>query len=213
MVVRNFQRILLAIALCLGATSAFAQDQSLDSSFTVFGSMRTGGEFSEKDTDITYDASDSSAYGLIWNTRHDGNTEWEVYFSHQPTDVEREGGTLDIPKFDLDIYNLQVGGTYLFDSQGVQSYLVMTLGGAHIKADSEAGDSETYFSGSIGLGLKFFESSRVGLRLEGRVNGVLVRDNSRIFCRTGPDLNACLVEIEGDFFTQFEVMAGITFRF
>jgi hypothetical protein len=223
MVVIKSKSTLLAIALCLGATSAFAQDESLDSSFTVFGSMRTGGEFSEMDSDVTYDASDSSAYGLIWNTRSKRNTEWEVYFSHQPTDVERLGGIINPPKFDLDIYNLQIGGTYLFDSQGVQSYLVMTLGGAHIKADSEAGDSESYFSGSIGLGLKFFESKRVGLRLEGRVNGMLVRDgrvngmlvrdNSRIFCRTGPDLNACLVEIEGDFFTQFEIMAGITFRF
>ncbi|MGI9199726.1 MAG: hypothetical protein ACR2QL_01605, partial [Woeseiaceae bacterium] len=123
MVVRNSKSLWLAIALCLSATSAFAQEQSLDSSFTLFGSMRTGGDFSEKDSDITFDASDSSAYGLIWNTRNDGNTEWEVYFSHQPTDVERQGGVLNPPKFDLDIYNLQVGGTYLFDSQGVQSYL------------------------------------------------------------------------------------------
>ena len=70
MVVRNLKTIWLALALCLGATSAFAQEESLDSSFTLFGSMRTGGEFSEIDSDITFDASDSSAYGLIWNTRH-----------------------------------------------------------------------------------------------------------------------------------------------
>lgn len=212
MVVRTTKCLLLLI-LCADATSALAQEQSPDSSFTAFGAMRTGGSFEEEETGIVYDAKDSAAYGLIWNTRSTGNTEWEVYFSHQPTEVQREDPLLDSPEFDLDIYTLQLGGTYLFDSRGVQSYLVMTLGGTHMKADSEAGDSETYLSGSLGLGLKFMESKRVGFRLEGRAHGVLVRDNSRLFCRTGPDLNACLVEIQGDFFTQFEIMAGITFRF
>lgn len=213
MVVSNRSNNWLALLLCFAATGAAAQDQSFDSSFTVFGSMRTGGEFNEEESDVTFDAKDSGAYGLIWNTRNDGNTEWEVYFSHQPTDVERQDPLVDSPDFNLDIYTLQLGGTYLFNSRGVQSYLAMTLGGTHMKADSESGDSETYLSGSIGLGLKFLESSRVGFRLEGRAHGTLVKDNSRLFCRTGPDLNACLVEIEGDFFTQFEVFAGLTFRF
>ena len=212
MVVKTTKYLLLLI-LCCGATNAYAQSESLDSSFTVFGSLRTGGEFQEEETDIVYDAKDSSAYGLIWNTRHSGTTEWEVYFSHQPTEVQRQDPLVDAPEFDLDLYTLQFGGTYLFDSEGVQSYLVMTLGGTHMKADSEAGDSETYLSGSIGLGFKFLETQRVGFRLEARANGVLVRDNSRLFCRTGPDLNACLVEIQGDFFTQVEIMAGLTFRF
>ena len=213
MVVTKTTKIILAGLLCLGAPLAVAQEKPLDSSFTVFGSLRTGGEFQEEDSDVTYDAADSSGYGLIWNTRSDGNTEWEVYFSHQPTDVERVDPQLDSPDFDLDIYTLQLGGTYLFDSKGVQTYLAMTLGGTHMKADSEAGDSETFLSGSIGLGFKFLESQRVGLRLEGRYHGVLVQDNSKLFCRTGPDLNACLVEIEGDFFSQFELFAGVTFRF
>ena len=213
MVVSKTTKIILASLLCLGAPLAVAQEKPLDSSFTVFGSLRTGGEFQEEDSDVTYDAADSSGYGLIWNTRSDGNTEWEVYFSHQPTDVERVDPQLDSPDFDLDIYTLQLGGTYLFDSKGVQTYLAMTLGGTHMKADSEAGDSETFLSGSIGLGFKFLESQRVGLRLEGRYHGVLVQDNSKLFCRTGPDLNACLVEIEGDFFSQFELFAGVVFRF
>ena len=179
MVVSNSKKVWLIVALCCSAsTSVLAQEKSLDSSFTVFGSLRTGGEFQEEDSDVTYDASDSSAYGLIWNTRNDGDTEWEVYFSHQATDVERVDPLSDTPDFDLDIYTLQLGGTYLFDSKGVQTYLAMTLRGTHMKADSEAGDSETFLSGSIGLGFKFLESQRVGLRLEGRYHGVLLRDNS-----------------------------------
>ena len=69
MVVKTTKYLLLLI-LCCGATNVYAQSESLDSSFTVFGSLRTGGEFQEEETDIVYDAKDSSAYGLIWNTRH-----------------------------------------------------------------------------------------------------------------------------------------------
>jgi hypothetical protein len=213
MVVNKAARLLPIIAICLIAPAAFAQSNSLDSSFTVFGAMRTGGSFQEEESDVTFDAKDSGGYGLIWNTRQNRNTEWEVYFSHQPTEVERQDPLLVSPTFDLDIYTLQLGGTYLFDSRGVQSFLSMTLGGTHMRADSEAGDSETYISGSIGLGLKFREGERLGFRLEGRAHGVLVQDNSRLFCRTGPEENVCAVEIEGEFFSQFEILAGITYRF
>ena len=117
--------------------------------------MRTGGEFSALESDVVYDAQDSSSYGLIWNTRQKRNTEWEVYFSHQATDVERRDPLLITPTLAIDMYTLQLGGTYLFDGNGVQPFLSMTLGGTHMKADSDAGESETFISGSIGLGLKF----------------------------------------------------------
>lgn len=213
MVVRTAAKLGLLATLCLSGGSVFAQDASLNSSFTLFGALRTGGEFSALESDVTYDAQDSSSYGLIWNTRHKRNTEWEVYFSHQPTEVERREPLVISPRFDMDIYTLQLGGTYLFDGQGVQPFLSMTLGGTHMRADSDAGDSETFISGSIGLGLKFREGERLGFRLEGRAHGALVSDKSRLFCRTGPVENICVVEIEGDFFTQFELLAGVTYRF
>jgi hypothetical protein len=89
----------------------------------------------------------------------------------------------------------------------------MTLGGTHAKADSEFGGSDTFFSGSIGLGLKFREGQRLGFRLEGRAHGVLVSSNSSLFCQTGPDENICVVRLEGNLFSQFEAFAGVIFRF
>ena len=101
MVVRRTTKYCLAATLCLGAVGAVAQENSLDSSITVFGALRTGGEFVAQDSDVVYDAKDSTSYGLIWNTRQKRNTEWEVYFSYQPTEVERRDPLLVTPAFDF----------------------------------------------------------------------------------------------------------------
>ena len=213
MVVTNTARFWLLCVVFLGTSKAFAQSDALETEFTIFGGLRAGGEISVEESDAVYTAKDSSSYGLIWNTRHQRNTEWEVYFSRQQTEVELSDPFFILPGIDVDIYTLQLGGTYLFDGEGVRPYLAMTLGGTHAKADSENGGSDTFFSGSIGLGLKFREGERLGFRLEGRAHGVLVSSNSKLFCQTGPDDNICVVQIEGDLFSQFEAFAGVTLRF
>jgi hypothetical protein len=213
MVVRNAARFWLICIVFLGTSNASAQSDALETEFTIFGGLRAGGEMSVEDSDVVYAANDSSSYGLIWNTRQQRNTEWEVYFSRQQTEVELSDPFFILPGIDVDIYTLQLGGTYLFDGKGVRPYLAMTLGGTHVKADSDSGDSDTFFSGSLGFGLKFREGERLGFRLEGRAHGVLVSSNSKLFCRTGPDENICSVQIEGSLFSQFEAFAGVVFRF
>ncbi len=213
MVVKKAARFCLASLGLLCTANAFAQSDMLHTEFTVFGGLRTGGEISVEESDALYKANDSSSFGLIWNTRQESNTEWEVYFSRQQTEVERKDPLLVRPGIDVDIYTLQLGGTYLFDGNGVRPYLALTLGGSHVKAESGSGDSDTFVSGSLGLGLKFREGERLGFRLEGRAHGVLVEDNSKLFCRTGPEENVCAVQVEGDLFAQFEAFAGVTFRF
>jgi hypothetical protein len=213
MVVRNPTISWLICIALLGTSNAFAQSDELETEFTIFGALRAGGEINVEDSDAVYKAKDSSSYGLIWNTRHQRNTQWEVYFSRQQTEVELSDPFFIVPGIDVDIYTLQLGGTYLFDGNGVRPYLAATLGGTHAKADSVNGGSDTFFSGSIGLGLKFREGERLGFRLEGRAHGVLISSNSSLFCSTGPDQNICVVQIEGDLFSQFEAFAGVTFRF
>jgi len=213
MVVRKSAIFGLICVVLLGIPNAFAQSDALETELTLFGGLRTGGEISVEDSDAVFKAKDSSSFGLIWNTREKRNTEWEVYFSRQQTEVERSDPLLLRPSFDVDIYTLQLGGTYLFGGKGVRPYLAMTLGGTHIKADSDSGDSDTFFSGSLGFGMKFREGERLGFRLEGRAHGVFISNDSRLFCRTGPDENICVVQIEGDLFSQFEAFAGVTFRF
>ena len=207
------QRFGLALAASLVAFTASAQEARLDSEITAFGGLRVGGEIEVEESNSVYDADDSSSFGLIWNTRYKGNTEWEVYYSQQQTEFELSDPMIVVPTIDLDLYTVQLGGTYLFDGESVQPFLSMTLGGTHVKTDADGGDSDTFISGSIGLGLKFRQGERLGFRLEGRLHGVLVNESSKLFCSTGPVENVCAVEVEGDILGQFEAFAGVTFRF
>jgi len=202
---------------CLGLLalliSTSATGQALDTELTVFGAYRFGGEISLEESDAVYEAQDSPSYGLIWNRRHQANTQWEVYFSRQQTEVELSNPLIANPLVDVELYTLQLGGTYMWEGNGVRPYIAATLGGTHIKSDSGSGDSDTFFSGSFGVGIKLRPTERLGFRLEARAHAVLVRDSTELFCQTGPDLNVCAIRVQGDLFGQFETFAGVTFRF
>jgi hypothetical protein len=203
----------LAFALLIAATSAAAQE--LETELTVFGGYRFGGSMNVLDSDATYEVQDSSSFGLIWNRRYEANTQWEVFFSQQQTEVELSDPLVADEFVDVELYTLQLGGTYLWEGEAVRPYLVMTIGGTHIKSnpDNGNGDSDTFFSGSIGVGFKMQPTRRLGLRLEARANGVLMRDSTKLFCQTGPNNNVCVVEIEGSMLGQLETFIGIVFRF
>ena len=195
----------------LGPTSLFADE--LDTELTAFGGYRFGGSFEIADTNESYEWRDASSYGLIWNHPYKANTEWEVFFSQQTTEAEFSGtATLD-PEVDVETTTLQIGGTYLWEGVKTHRYLAATVGGTHIKAESQGSESDTFLSGSIGVGIKIAPTARLGLRLEARWNMVLTNNSTDLFCRTGPDLNVCAVAVEGDLFSQVETFAGVVFRF
>ena len=201
----------LAVAFLAVAPLAIAQEHNTE--FTLFGAYRFGGAFDVMDSDVSYEAQDSPSFGLIWNHRHETNTQWEVFFSRQNTEVKLSDPVLADPIVDVDLYTLQLGGTYLWEGDAIRPYLAATLGGTHIKSDSGNGDSDTFISGSIGVGIKIQPDGRLGFRFEARAHGVLMRDSTKLFCQTGPDLNVCAVEIQGDWLGQIETFAGIVFRF
>ena len=201
----------LAVAFLTVAPAAIAQEHNTE--FTLFGAYRFGGTIDVMDSDALYEAQDSPSFGLIWNHRHETNTQWEVFFSQQKTEVELSEPALAEPIVDVDLYTLQLGGTYLWEGDAIRPYLAATLGGTYIKSDAGNGDSDTFISGSIGVGFKMRPGERLGFRFEARAHDVLMRDSTKLFCQTGPDLNICAVEIQGDWFGQIETFAGIVFRF
>lgn len=206
-------KVWIAVTLLIAASCAAGQE--LNTELTVFGGYRFGGSINVLDSDATYEVQDSSSFGLIWNHRHQANTQWEVFFSQQQTEVELSDPMIADPIVDVELYTLQLGGTYLWEGEAVRPYLVMTLGGTHIKSnpDNGNGDSDTFFSGSFGVGFKMQPTKRLGLRLEARAHGVLMRDSTKLFCQTGPNANVCAVELQGNLLSQLETFAGIVFRF
>lgn len=202
-----------AFVIALLLFPALAQAQEANTEITAFGAYRFGGTFEEEESGAEYELNDSPSFGLIVNFRHKDPTQWEILYSQQRTEAEFQGATLNDPEVDLDLHVLQLGGTYQWEGEVARPYLAFTLGGTHVKARSSGSDSDTFFSGSIGIGMKFLPTARVGIRVEARAYGTLVDNSTNLFCSTGPDQNICAIRLEGRALSQVETFAGLTVRF
>ncbi len=202
------------VFLLLAACGASAADDGNDLEMTAFGGYRMGGSITAEEDTIDISLRDSSSAGLLVNGWYRDNTQWEVLYSLQQSSARiTDALSTEESVVDLDSHTLQLGGTYLFDGDKVVPYLAFTLGGTHVRTRAADDENDTFFSGSIGLGLRFLPYSRVGIRVEARAYGTFVNSSSQIFCSTGPDENVCAIRLRGDLVSQFETFAGITVRF
>lgn len=202
--------VLTSLILMLSHPLAAAEPDPLRFEITPVGGYRFGGTFEIEASDASYDVQDSSTAGLILNLREKDNTQWELLYSRQSSEARLESGAGTRPLVDLELQMLQIGGTYQGSGDTVRPYLAATIGGTRIATSTE---SDTFFSGSIGVGLQILPSSRLGIRIEARAHGTLTDSDTTLFCGTGPDLNICAIQIEGNVLAQFETFAGIVFRF
>lgn len=200
------------LCACLVST-AQAQDHKVKFELTPFGAYRFGGTFEVEDSSGSYKFNDSGSYGLILNVPHRGNTQLEILYSRQATEAEFSAATPNDPVIDIDLQTLQLGGTYQFEGDKVIPYLAVTLGAMHAQATSTGSASDTFWSGSMGVGVLISPHSRVGLRLEARAYGTFTNSSSSLLCESGPDISGCAIRIKGELLTQIETFAGVVFRF
>jgi hypothetical protein len=208
--------ILAFCAVCLSSQAGAAErkDERYKLEITPFVGYRFGGSFDDDETDENYDLENDSSVGLIVNFPSKNNTEWEIYYSKQSTEI-RTGDLFSNTKvLDMDVEYLQIGGTYLFEREKeFQPYFVATIGAARFDPSGANTSSDTFFAFSAGGGWKYFPDKRVGLRLDGRFIGTLIDSDTDIFCQTGPNGAECLVSNKSDVLWQFELQAGVVFRF
>ena len=200
---------LVALLTCAGA--ACGQEARFE--LTPFAGYRGGGSLSVADDPGSYDLADAAGVGVLVNWPHRSNTKWEILYSRQSTDAEFSAATVNDASVDVDLQMLQIGGIYMFDGGTAVPYLAATIGATHAKAGSRGSESDTYWSGSLGLGVLVRPNSRVGLRLEARAYGTFLSSDTDLFCRTGPDVNVCAIRLDGDLLTQIEAFAGVVLRF
>lgn len=195
------------------SSPVFAQEQPFDFEITPFGAYRYGGEFEDANSSLSIELDDGASYGLILNARHSPNTQWEIIYSHQETDANTAGLGLSDPVLAIDVDHLQAGGTYLWEGDTARPFLAATLGVAQVDVNNPGYDSDSFFSFSLGLGLQFAPTNRLGLRLEARGYGTLLDSDTDLFCEFGPSNNICAVRIDGTIMWQMEALAGFVFRF
>ena len=205
------RKFVAAIVAILIASPALSQNNEGTIELTPYGAYSFGGTFKDEDSDTEVELQDSESFGLIFDYKLKNNTQIEVIYSQQRTDADVSGTTVP----NVNMQYLQLGGTYLFDQGKVLPFMSATLGGTHIDVDTEGFGSDTFWSFSIGGGLQIAPSSRIGLRLEARAFGTMLRSGSTVFCGSDPGNGAagCAITLEGNVLWQFQTMAGIVFRF
>lgn len=203
----------LFLALLLFVTTAAAQDQQFRFELTPYLGYRLGGSFDEQDGDRQFELQDSAAQGLMLSGRVQPNTQWEVLYGRQRTEVDTEGLFVDDPLLDVDVDYIHFGGTYLFEGGNVQPFIALTVGVTHVDPAPSDFGAENFFSFSFGGGWQLNATKRLGVRLEARAFVTNVDSDSKIFCQSGAGGGVCLIDVDSESLTQWEARAGLVFRF
>ena len=210
-----------AMAGTVTATAA-AQEPPFRFEITPYAGYRIGGEFEQSGSEDVeangrgFELDEGNAQGLILDILTSaGNSQWEVLYAHQNTNVETLTSFVGAPKLDIDVSHLQFGGTYFpeNDSEAIAPFIALTAGLARFEPDLDGLEAENYFSWSLGGGVQLRADRRIGVRLEARVFGSLIDDDSALFCVVSPEVNSCALFVEGDQLYQFEARVGVVARF
>ena len=180
---------------------------------TPYAGYRMGGSFSDAESNIDLDVKDSAAQGLMLNGLVTSNTQWEVLYGRQSTEVDTQGLFVDDPLLDLDMEYMHVGGTYLFEGEKARPFVALTVGVTHADPGNEGFGSENFFSASLGGGWHLNATQRLGIRLEARAFTTFVDSDSSLFCQSVGGDGGCLILVDSKTLTQWEAHAGITLRF
>ena len=203
----------LAFAAFVSSAPASAQDKQFKFELTPYAAYRLGGQFYEEDGDAEFDIEESDSQGIMLSGLVRANTQWEVLYARQNTDVDTQGLFVGDPLFELDIDTFHVGGTYLFEGDNIRPFLALTVGVSHMDPGPDDFDSESFFSASIGGGWQLNATKRFGVRLEARVFTTFIESDSDIFCVSSAAGGTCLIEVDGKTLSQWEARAGLVFRF
>src|ERR1700730_16104507 len=204
---------LLTMLLAAPVHHARAQDDSAaknGSSFTVYGGDRFAGSVRDSTTDSTINLQNGSSFALALDIGLDQNNQVEVFYSQQNSALASGAFSSKANNIGLTLYNYQLGGTDFIEEVGRGLYVVGGLGGTTVKPDRSDLNSETFFSGNVGIGWMVPIGAHVGLRFEARGYGILLNNKSAVFCGGA---TGCIVAIKGNALFQGEALAGIAARF
>jgi len=221
---------LMAVAAITGATSVVAADGSSENAGRppwagegeplfetgALGALAVGGSFNVLDSTTGNGAStrvslaDHGAFAVTAAVKADAGAQYELFYSREATALHGDRG---FPRADVTVEYLHLGGTLVLDDElKVKPYAAGGLGITRL-TPGEAGNTDTRFSLSFGLGLKWPVTRNFSLRVEGRGFLTVVDSNTAVFCRSDQDGLLCRIRGNGRTFLQGQFLAGAAFAF
>jgi len=203
---KNIKNLLLVCLLTFSGSSYSVE-------ITPLLGFRGGGEFIDTVNNKQHTIVSSDVYGLIVGFPYERGKSIEIYYSHQSSElksvtlaVPAPTATADIP---LSIDYLHIGGTApINEYKTLKTFVSGGIGFTYLSPDLAGAQSDLRASLSLGVGMKWPFTERIALRLETRGLATMYNNNSAIFCNGG-----CTLQVNGSFFTQIELLAGLAIRF
>jgi opacity protein-like surface antigen len=205
------KRVRILSILSLLAASSSSLQAAGDLEFTPFTGHRFGGTFEFDSSASKFDLDSSADWGFTISQATSDSARYEFLYSHQDTSL---ADTTDPNNaFDLDVHYVHLGGTVDVHplshyEEKITPYITGGLGMTFMNPSHSGYNDETRFSLSVGGGLKWYPTERLGIRFEMRGYSTLIDSNEALFCDPG-----CNLHIEGDAFPQFETNLGLIFSF
>jgi len=205
----------LGFVAALIAPLRYAQGQNnsgpqYENGFTLYGGYRFGGSVTNTTNDTAIDLGNGSSFALAGDIGLDPHRQIELLYSQQRTSLSYGGLSPQASNRDLTLHNYQIGGTNFIEETGRGLYVMGGLG-ATTATPSQAGlNSETFFSGNLGIGWMVPLGAHVGIKLEARGYGIVLNHNGALFCGGS---NGCTVDIKATALFEGEVLAGLAARF
>jgi hypothetical protein len=181
-----------------------------ESSVTLYGGGRFGGSVTDSTNNSSIDLKNGSSFGLAVDIGLDRARQVEIFYSQQDTALTSGTFSSQSGNAGLTLRNYHVGGTAFIDEIGSGAYVMGGIGGTTATPKGGGSNSETFFSGNLGVGWMMPIAKHVGLRFEARGYGIALRGSGALFCGGH---SGCTVAIKGNGLFYGEVLAGVAARF
>jgi outer membrane protein W len=192
----------VAVALVVVASPAWAQRSEL----SLFAGYNTPGDIEKKAPTVQdLEIEGAFTWGLRAGHFFTTNVGVEASWARQESELVFGTAAGSTELFELHLDQLQASFVYQFagDQSRLRPFLAAGLGAAFFSAPEL--DGETKLSWSLGTGLKWFASQRLGARLEARYSPTYLNDTDSDFC---DPFGFCQGWLH-----QFELTGAVTFRF
>jgi opacity protein-like surface antigen len=209
------RRLLPALLLVLAAAIPEARAQAFE--ITPYFGYRLGGEFSDFSTSgvENLEVKDGDSWGIILTLNLNPNGQIEFLYGQQSTTLQGSGAIFipsDEDLFDLNVETWQIGGSFTGGraKDPVRGFIGFSLGMTNFEPKEAGFEGDSEFAFSFYGGGKFALAKHVGLRLQGQWVSTYVGSSDEVFC---DPFGFCYVVEDASYLNQFELAAGITFRF
>ena len=158
---------------------------------------------------------DGDVWGIIVTVNLTPAAQIEMQYSQQSTTLQGSGFIFDPDSADLGDLNVEnwlFGGTYTAGrpKDPVRGFVGASLGVTNFEPETQGLSGDSWFAFGLYAGVKAALAKHVGLRFQGQWVSTWIGSSSNVVC---DPFGFCYTVQDGGYLNQFEIGAGITFKF